>query len=213
MYFYLKNQGFTWNKKRIYRVYCDMKLNLRKKPKKRLPSRSPTPLIQPIRANICWSMDFMADALISVKKFRTFNLIDDFNREGLAIDAATSITGKRVVDILTRICGERGYPKMIRMDNGPEFRSISLVKWFEKNNVKLAYIEPGKPAQNAYIERFNRSFREEVLDMYLFKNTKEVNWITEGWLQEYNYNRPHESLGGKTPVQFANSMEGNCLTA
>lgn len=203
MYLRLKNLGFSWNKKRIYRVYCDMKLNLRVKPKKRLPSRNPAPLVQPIASNIIWSMDFMSDTLINGKKFRTFNVIDDFNREALDIEIASSITGRKVAEVLDRICYWRGYPNIIRLDNGPEFISKYLADWAYTHGVQLSFIEPGSPAQNAYIERFNRSYREEILDMYLFRNLSEVKHLTDDWLVDYNSCRPHESLNGQTPYQFA----------
>jgi len=202
MYQYLRNQGCSWNHKRVHRVYCEAGLNLRVKPKKRLPSRDPHPLVQPEAANISWSLDFMSDSLISGRAFRTLNIIDDFNREGLWIEVDTSIPSERVTRVLDMVALWRGYPQRIRMDNGPELISRTLAVWAERRNVELDFIEPGKPAQNAFIERFNRTFREEVLDAFLFSTIQEVRDIVEEWLEEYNAIRPHEALGGLPPLQY-----------
>lgn len=199
----LRLDGYGWNHKRIRRVYRQLQLHLRVRPKKRLPARSPLPLAVPETTNSCWSVDFMQDSLTSGRTFRTFNVIDDFNREALAIEIDTSLPAPRVVRVLDTLAAWRGYPQRLRSDNGPEFISNKLDEWAEKNGVLLDFIEPGKPAQNAYIERFNRTFREEVLDLYLFDNLAEARTITEAWLEEYNAIRPHESLGGLTPYQFA----------
>ena len=198
----LRNQGYRWNHKRVRRVYRQQRLNLRVKPKKRLPSRHPTPLAQPDTANESWSVDFMSDSLQSGRTFRTFNVIDDFNREALAIEIDTSLPSGRVVRVLETIAAWRGYPQRLRVDNGPELISQRLASWAEKSDVLLDFIEPGKPAQNAYIERFNRTYREDVLDFYLFSSLAEAREITEQWLEEYNAIRPHDSLGGKTPYQY-----------
>jgi putative transposase len=203
MYQYLRNQGYRWNHKRVRRVYCEIGLNLRVKPKKRLPSREPKPLMQPEKPNESWSLDFMSDSLINGRAFRTLNVIDDFNREGLWIEVDTSIPSERVIRVLEMIALWRGFPKQIRIDNGPELISRSFVSWADEHHIELAYIEPGKPAQNAYIERFNRTFREAVLDAYLFNSIQEVRDIAEEWLEEYNAIRPHEALGGLPPYQYA----------
>ena len=194
--------GHEWNHKRVYRVYCDLKLNLRRKPKKRLPRRNMVTLTQPQQANISWSMDFMSDALDYGKRFRTVNVIDDCNREVLGIKASISLPSKRVTEFLDSIAFGRGYPRQLRVDNGPENISKEMVKWAKKHNVHILYIQPGKPAQNAYIERFNRTYREEVLDMYLFRNIADVQAITDEWMLGYNNERPHESLGNLTPQAY-----------
>ena len=204
MFAYLRNQqGFGWNHKRVHRVYCEMKLNLRIKPKKRLPSREPKPLVQPETFNISWSLDFMSDSLSSGRTFRTLNIIDDFNREILWIEIDTSLPAERVIRTLEMIASWRGYPKQIRMDNGPELISQKLAHWAEAHGVELAFIQPGKPSQNAYIERFNRTFREAVLDAYLFTSLHEAREITKAWIEEYNAIRPHEALGDLSPYQYA----------
>jgi putative transposase len=148
----------------------------------------------PTQANQSWSMDFMSDSLSNGRTFRTLNVIDDFNREALAIEVDTSLPGERVIQVLERLLFERGAPKQIRVDNGPELISNRLESWAEERHIILIHIEPGKPAQNAYIERFNRTYREEVLNAYLFDNLEEVRTITENWLEEYNNIRPHDAL-------------------
>ena len=129
--------------------------------------------------------------------------MDDYNREALWIEVDTSIPAERVIRVLEVLLLWRGAPKQIRLDNGPELISQRLAEWAQERSSKLAHIQPGKPAQNAYIERFNRTFREEVLDAYLFDDLQEVRAITEYWLHEYNTIRPHEALQGLTPHQYA----------
>jgi putative transposase len=203
MYCWFRNRGYHWNHKRVYRVYCLMKLNLRIHKRRRLPKRFPGALEQPNQPNDCWSIDFMSDALLSGQRFRTLNIIDDYNREALAIEADTSLPGQRVVRVLDRVAHWRGYPKRIRIDNGPEFVSNTLLEWGQQHSVLLDFIQPGQPAQNAYIERFNRTYREEVLDLYLFQSLKEVRRLTQEWISHYNQDRPHDALAGQPPVAFA----------
>jgi len=207
MFAYLKNQGRSWNHKRVRRVYRDLGLNLRVKPKKRLPVRNPQPLVAPAEANICWSLDFMHDSLVNGRTIRTLNIIDEFNREGLWIEVDTSIPAARVVRVLDMLGLWRGYPKQLRLDNGPELISHTLADWAAEHDVALAFIQPGKPAQNAFIERFNRTYREAVLDTYLFHTVAEVQAITEDWLEEYNAIRPHEALGNVPPYQYASKQQ------
>jgi putative transposase len=205
MFAWLKNQGYDWNHKKVYRVYCEMGLNLRVKPKKRLPVRFPQPLARPQAANQCWSLDFMSDSLENGRAFRTLNIIDDFNREGLWIEVDTSLPAWRVIRVLEMLILWRGAPQRLRMDNGPELISKLLAEWAAAKGIVLDHIQPGKPAQNAYIERFNRTYREEVLDAYLFSSIEEVRRITEPWLEEYNAVRPHAALGDVPPYQYASN--------
>ncbi|PMG45077.1 transposase [Shewanella sp. 10N.286.52.B9] len=207
----LRLLGHQWNHKRVYRVYCGLKLNLRRKGKKRLPSREPEPLAVPVKANDCWSMDFMSDNLFSGKSFRTFNVIDDYHREALAIEVDSSLPAQRVIRVLDRIAAYRGYPKRLRQDNGPEFISHALEIWAEQHGIKLDFIKPGKPTQNAFIERFNRTYRNEVLDCYLFNSLTEVREITDSWLEEYNYDRPHELLNNLPPKLYERLNKENSL--
>lgn len=181
---YLRNQaGHAWNHKRIRRVYRAMALHLKRKPKKRLPARVPQTLAVPERRNQTWSLDFMSDALW--------------------IEVDTSLPAERVVRVLEQLISWRGKPTSIRMDNGPELISQRLESWAQEKHIALLHIQPGKPAQNAYIERFNRTYREDVLDAYLFDDLQEVRYITERWLEDYNTIRPHEALQGLAPRQFA----------
>lgn len=202
MFHWIRNQGHGWNHKRVRRIYRELNLNLRIKPKKRFPKRDPTPLVQPQAANQSWSVDFMSDALSSGRSFRTFNVIDDFNREALWIEVDTSLPAARVIRVLENLAAWRGYPDSIRMDNGPEFISGLLERWADEHHVQLNFIQPGKPAQNGYIERFNRTYRTEVLDMYIFKTLGEVRALTDEWLEEYNTVRPHQALNGLTPQTY-----------
>lgn len=203
----LRRQGNRWNHKRVYRIYCALKLNMRRKGKKRLPNRNPEPLSVPAGINLCWSADFMSDALWCGRRFRTFNLVDDFNREVLAIEVDLNLPAHRVVRVLEQVAAWRGYPTKLRMDNGPEMTSVKLAEWAEANGVHLEFIQPGKPTQNSFVERFNRTYREEVLDMYVFKRLSEVREITSRWINEYNDERPHESLGNLTPTEYMASKQ------
>ena len=151
----IRQHGFDWNHKRIYRVYCELQLNLRRKPKKRLPSRDKIALVASEKINISWSLDFMSDALMSGRRFRTVYIIDDCNREALGIKASLSLPAIRVTEVLDVIACQRGYPKQLRVDNGPENISKVMALWAKQHGVHIQYIQPGKPAQNAYIERYN----------------------------------------------------------
>ena len=144
----------------------------------------------------------MSDALWSGQRFRTFNLVDDYNREALTIEVDRSLPAGRVVRVLDRAAAWRGYPKKLRVDNGPELTSVRLADWADDNNVELEFTEPGRPMQNGFVERFNRTYRTEVLDLYIFKKLKEVQEITDNWVIEYNEERPHESLGNLTPKEY-----------
>lgn len=198
-YAMLRADGHGWNHKRVHRVYCAMKLNKRRKHKRRLPSRNPEPLSVPEDVNQSWSADFMGDALMDGRRFRTSNVIDDCRREALAIEIDLNLPSQRVVRVLDRIAEARGYPAKIRFDNGPELTSIAVAEWAETNSVELEFIEPGRPMQNGFIERFNRTYREAVLDMYMFESLDQVRELTAKWMGFYNDRRPHDSLGGMPP--------------
>ena len=201
LYRRLRRLGHDWNHKRVYRVYCLLKLNLRRRTKKRVPPRDPMPLVVPERSNQVWSADFMSDALSNGVRFRTLNVLDDFNREVLAIEIDTSLPSLRLVRVFEQLKTERGLPRVLRTDNGPEFLGDAFTSWCGAHGILIDYIEPGKPNQNAYIERFNRSYREEVLDTWLFRNLDEVRELTWAWMLEYNEVRDHDGLGGLTPAE------------
>lgn len=202
----IRKAGYLWNHKRIRRVYCELRLNLRKKPKKRLPAREKKVLTQPLKPNYCWSMDFMSDALTSGHKIRSFNILEDFNRECLGIMLGKNMPTKAVTNYLDFIISFKGCPQTIRVDNGPEFTSKEFITWANRRQIVVNHIQPGKPAQNGYIERFNRTYRESVLDLYLFDSVEEAQIITDEWLVKYNHMRPHEALGNLTPIEFLKKL-------
>ena len=175
---------------------------MRRKAKKRLPIRYPEPLMVPQSLGKSWSMDFMSDTLHNKVRFRTFNVIDDFNREILGIDIGTGMPSARVTRYLDQLAAWHGYPEKVRVDNGPEFTSSEFTEWANQHDVKVDYIKPGCPYQNAYIERFNRTYRDEILDLYLFTNLQEVKALTANWMRVYNNERPHDSLNDMTPAEY-----------
>lgn len=198
----LWNKGYLWNHKRIYRVYTAMKLNIRRRSKKRLPERIKQALMVPSAPNQVWSIDFMSDSLVDGRKFRLLNVIEDFNRESLAIEVDTSLPSLRVIRVLERLIAERGKPANIRCDNGPEFISHKLDQWCTDRKITLQFIQPGRPMQNAYIERKNGSMRRELLNAHLFYSLNEVRFLKEEWRLDYNQDRPHKSLGYKSPLNY-----------
>lgn len=202
LFAYLRRAGHKWNHKRVYRVYRLLLLNKRRKGKRRLPQRVKQPLQQPGAVNQNWSMDFMSDSLVCGRKFRTLNIIDDCTREALCIEIATSLSAQRVTRILEQLISWRGKPQTIRVDNGPEFTSKDFELWCAGRQIAIQYIQPGKPMQNGFIERFNGSYRKEVLNAYAFFELDEVRMITEQWMEEYNYRRPHEALQNRTPNEY-----------
>jgi putative transposase len=202
MFYRLRALSYSDNHKRVYRIYTEMKLNLRRKYKKRLPLRVQQPLLQPLHHNLTWSMDFVHDGLFQGKPFRAFNVIDDFNREVLTISIDTSLTSLRVIRELNKLIEWRGKPECLRVDNGPEFIAQAMEDWSKENHIELKFIQKGKPHQNGYIERFNRTYRDEVLDVFAFDSLNQARVFTKAWMWIYNNERPHSSLGYQTPTQF-----------
>ncbi|MFI3272603.1 MAG: IS3 family transposase [Pseudomonadota bacterium] len=201
-FLYLRNvKGFSWNHKRVYRIYCELELNLRIKPRKRIVREEPQALAVPLGMNESWSMDFMHDQLQDGRAIRLFNVIDDFNREGLAIDVDFSLPAERVIRSLEQIIAWRGKPKSIRCDNGPEYISKKLLIWAAKEGIGIKHTQPGNPQQNAYVERYNRTVRYEWLNQYLFETLEEVQDFATRWLWSYNNERPNMGIGGITPTQ------------
>lgn len=207
----LKPSGF--GKTRSWRVYCALRLNLPRRGKRRLPERIREPLEVPLHANHTWSADFMADALWSGRRFRTFNVNDDYNRESLRIEIDTSLPSQRVIRALDELVEVRGAPQRLRLDNGPEFISAAIKQWAKDRGIELVHIQPGKPTQNAYIERFNKTYRTEVLDCYVFTSLNEVRRMTEDWRHRYNHERPHRALGGLSPVPYAMAQSSQTSTS
>lgn len=199
-FMYLRNiKGFKWNHKRVYRIYRELELNLRIKPRRKIKRDKPDALATPISVNQIWSMDFMSDNLIDGRHFRTFNVIDDYNREALAIDVDLSLPSERVIRSLEQVIEWRGKPACIRYDNGPEYISHKLEKWATDNQITMLYIQPGKPTQNAYVERFNRTVRHEWLELNLFESISHAQELATEWMWSYNNERPNSAIGGITP--------------
>ncbi len=204
LYSRFRLEGVLVNHKRVYRLYKGARLNLRRRTRKRVPLRIKQPLLQPLMPNLNWSMDFMRDTLWIGKPFRTFNIMDDFNREALNITVAKSITSERVVRELNQLAEWRGLPLSIRVDNGPEFIAQTLSDWCNdpERNIELIFIQKGKPNQNGYIERFNKTFREDILDAFQFGEVDQAQDFANEWMWMYNNERPHESLCNLPPTYF-----------
>lgn len=202
MYERIRSQGLSWNYKRVRRIYRVLGLKQCKTAKRRLPSRERNALVIPEGRNVSWSMDFMHDTLMNGRRFRTLNIIDDYNRQALSIEVDFSFPSSSVVRSLERAIHEHGKPLQIRSDNGPEFIGSTFTHWCSTNQIKLQHIQPGKPMQNGFIERFNRTYRQDVLDAYLFEDLHQVREETEKWMDDYNCHRPHESLKNKSPLHY-----------
>ena len=206
VYLRLRREGWQVNRKRVYRIYRDAGLAVRRRKRKRIGLFERKPLPKPTRANVSWSMDFVADGLIGGRRLRCLTIVDDCTRECLAIEVDTSITGLRVQAVLDRLADTRGLPKSITVDNGPEFDGQVLDKWSYRTGVRLSFIRPGRPNENAYIESFNGKFRDECLNEHWFLSMAHARSVIEAWRIEYNTERPHSSLGNRTPEEFASSQ-------
>ncbi|AMJ67841.1 transposase [Hymenobacter sp. PAMC 26628] len=198
----LRKNGLRINHKRTLRIYRAMGLNLPRRRTKRLPARVKQPLAVPTSANVCWSLDFTSDVLTDGRRFRTLNVLDDDNRQLLGVEIDFSLPASRVVQVLTRLVECYGRPTQLRTDNGPEFISARLGDWCEKQGIDLHLIQPGKPTQNAYIERFNGSFRRELLDAHLFRSLAHVRQLVADWMHDYNTQRARQALYFMTPIEF-----------
>lgn len=203
----LQRDGFTDNHKRIYRIYREENLQVpvRKKRKAALwRGEKPEPSGH---RNDRWSMDFMSDQLADGRRIRTLNIVDDHTRECIAIEVDSSLSGHRVCRVLDRIVADRGHPNRILTDNGPEFISKALDRWAYEHRVEHQFIQPGKPVQNAFVESFNGTMRNECLNEHWFLDLEDAKEIIEAWRIDYNTERPHSSLGGKTPGEFASNAQ------
>lgn len=201
-FLHLRNvRGYRRNHKRVYCVYRELELNLRIKPKKRLVREKPQPLAVPDAINQVRSMDFMHDQLANGRSFRLFNVLNDYNREGLGIEIDLSLPAMRAIRSLEQIIEWRGQPKVIRCDNGPEYINGALLTWAGQRGIRIEHIQPGNPRQNAYVERYNRTVRYDWLAQTLFDSIDEVQTSAIRWLWTYNHERPNMALGGITSMQ------------
>lgn len=199
----LRREGWPVNRKRVQRLYREEGLAVRRKGRKRR-SQMPRPVREPLgRANKRWTMDFMSDTLSSGRRFRCLTVLDEYTRECLAIHVAHSIPAVRVIEVLERLRTERGLPEIIVTDNGSEFTSRAFDSWAYARNIKIDYIQPGKPVQNCFIESFNGTFRDECLNLHWFLSLEDAKRSIEDWRFDYNQVRPHSSLGGLTPAEYA----------
>ena len=203
----LRREGHEINRKRTYRLYRDAGLAVRRRKRKRYALGDRRPLPKPVAPNVSWSMDFVADGLADGRKLRCLNIVDDCTRECLVIEVDTSLTGRRVAGVLDRLADLRGLPESITVDHGPEFEGQVLDAWAYKHGVQLAFIRPGKPVENAYVESFNGRFQDECLNEHWFVTMAQARRVIENWRIEYNEERPHSSLGYLTPARFAADME------
>jgi putative transposase len=213
IYLRLRREGWEVNRKRVYRLYREAGLAVRRRKRKRIGLVERTPLPKPIAANLSWSMDFVSDGLANGRRLRCLNIVDDCTRVCLAIEVDTSITGTRVKHVLERLADTRGLPASITVDHGPEFEGQALDSWAYQANVHLSFIRPGKPNENAYIESFNGKFRDECLNEHWFITMAQARRLIEAWRIEYNTERPHSSLGNLTPEEFATNKKSVLLTA
>jgi putative transposase len=199
----LRREGWAVNHKRVERLYRQEGLSLRRKRRKKAASHLRVVLPAPTRINERWSMDFVTDSLVNGRRFRALTIVDDHSRESVAIESDFSLTGERVARLLDRLEAMRGLPEVITVDNGPEFAGRALDAWAYARNIKLHFIRPGKPVENAYIESFNGRFRDECLNEHVFRTIDEARIVIEAWRDDYNRHRPHSSLGNLTPEEFA----------
>jgi putative transposase len=198
----LRREGWRVNRKRTYRLYRDAGLAVRRRKRKRIALFERKPLAKPTTINRSWSMDFVADGLIGGRKLRCLTIVDDYSRECLALEVDTSINGRRVAAVLDRLADLRGLPLSITVDHGPEFEGQVLDAWTYDHDVRLNFIRPGKPVENAYIESLNGRFRDECLNEHWFLTMAYARRIIEAWRVEYNTERPHSSLGNLTPEEY-----------
>jgi len=206
LYVMLRREGLGVNHKRVYRLYRLDGLKLRRRRKKCVAHPRRCLVIAPMGMNERWSMDFMSDQLADGRRFRTLNIVDDFTRECLAIEAATSLPGSVVVQVLNRLAALRGHPNRIVIDNGPEFTGRSLDAWAYRHGVALEFIAPGKPMQNGTAESFNGKFRDECLNQHWFVNMQDARRLIEAWRRDYNEVRPHSSLGDRPPAEYVRGL-------
>lgn len=203
----LLREGYQVNHKRVERLYREENLSLRRKRKRKRASATRVRTNTPDQINQRWSMDFILDTLTSGRHFRCLTIVDDFSRECPGLYADTSITGHKVAQFLDQLAQGRGLPEVLCLDNGPEFAGTVLDQWAQEKGIKLQFIRPGKPVDNAFVESFNGRFRDECLNENLFFDVRDAQQKIEAWRQDYNRVRPHSSLGDMTPEEFATHQQ------
>lgn len=199
----LRREGHRINRKRTLRLYRELGLQVRRKKRRRVAQANRQPRPVPLTVNEQWSMDFVSDSLADGRGYRALNVLDDATRESLAIEVDTSLPALRVCRVLDRLIQQRGAPGRLVLDNGPEFTSVALDQWAYRHGVELAFIRPGKPIENAFVESFNGKFRDECLNLHWFTSLADARHRIERWRGEYNHVRPHSSLDDLTPVEFS----------
>ncbi len=207
----LRGERLVKNKKRTYRVYNEEDLQVRTKKRKKI-IRPRMPMIMPIGKNIRWSMDFVSDQLANGRRFRVFNVIDDYSREVIGQLSDFSINGHQVARFLTQVIELRSAPDQIICDNGTEFTSKTMFYWQKESGVKLGFIQPGKPTQNAFVESLNGKFRNECLNQHWFRSIDDARHEIDQWREHYNHVRPHSALNYLSPVAFVNRAAWNELS-
>jgi len=207
----LRREGFIINHKRTERIYREEGLSLRKRRRRKTAAAVRIELPEATRPNERWSIDFVTDSVVTGRRFRALVIVDDYSRECPAIEVDTSLGGRRVVGVLERLSETRGLPEVITMDNGPEFSSRVLDEWAYRHGVKLNFIRPGKPIENAYAESFIGRLRDECLNENWFLSLKDARDIIESWRKDYNDVRPHTSLGGLTPSEYLENPEKSLI--
>jgi putative transposase len=204
----LRREGWMVNAKRVYRLYREEGLQVRTAKRAKRASHTRVPLPQPVRANQRWSMDFVSDRFSDGRWFRILTVVDQYTRECLCCYAERSQTGEKVVEQLRRLVKLRGVPESITTDNGSEFAGRAMDTWAHETGVKLDFIRPGRPVQNAYIESFNGRLRDECLNGEIFFGLEDARHKLERWRHDYNQHRPHTALGDRTPAEFTRAQSG-----
>ena len=199
---FLRNEGLVVNRKRTYRIYCELGLQVRTKRRKKL-QRPRTPMLLPCQPNERWSVDFMSDQLANGRRFRILNIVDDYSRQCVGQIVDTSISGQRLARFLDELSATTGLPKVLVCDNGSELTSKAMFFWSQQSGTKLHFIQPGKPMQNAFVESFNGTFRDNCLNEHWFKDLADARRTIDAWRHHYNHIRPHSSLGYVPPEQYA----------
>jgi putative transposase len=211
IYLKLRQEGLMVNHKRVDRLYAEAALQVKRRKRKKIPIGERQPLCRPGQADQVWSMDFVFDRSADGRVVKCLTVVDDATHESVAIVAERAIGGELLTRIMDKICKDRGYPQIIRTDNGKEFCGRAMLSWCHAHGVKLRLIEPGKPNQNAYIESFNGRLRDECLNENWFLNLHHAKVLIEAWRREYNEERPKKALGGLTPAAYARQLAMNAV--